>query len=979
MTRLPSRRGFADSVRGLPSLGFVAVAVTVGGATVSAAPIVSGFERFGRQAVDAPGRVEAGLLLVGELGCANCHAAGESAAANLLSKQGPALDRVGDRIRPEWLVRHLADPQGVKPGTTMPLALAGLGEKERSSRLTAIAHYLASTGTPDEGGFPGSDKADAKEGRAIHDRVGCAVCHGRLGAGDLLADQVPLGDLAAKWTPKGLEAFLADPLVLRPSSRMPRFALSEADRRHVVAALLGPLPAPAAVDHSLVAFRGRAWKTNATALPAADSLGEPTSAADVRGFDVAALAGRKNDFVAHLDGFLHAQRAGLYRFHLASDDGSRLFVAEKRVVDNDGIHPHTERHGEIELAVGVHPIRIEYFEGGGQQSLALDVTAPGHGRISALELVTPSADGTPAREPPPLKSDGFVVDPALVAEGRVAFEAAGCAACHLLADEARERLAERPKPLGSLVSPEATRIAVPAGCLAPVGDGGGSGERAAARVAYGLDAGQREAIHAALVWLRSESASTPPDDARAIDRALTALNCRACHARAAGPGLAAKGGVIPAVETFDEDGEPVLKEAARDALFTSSVQELGDEGRLPPTLTAAGDKLTPGFLREVLLEGGKDRGLTMKTLMPAWHASLATPLAERIARDPKTETPIPSLAGHAAGDIEDAGRFLSGAKGLGCIKCHSFGGEKGQSQGVVDMVRFPKRLRHEWFLAYVADPQRFRPGTRMPAAWPEGKAFHPDVLDGSPAGQIEGIWRYVSGSKPKPPIGASANPIELVPEGRPIVYRNFIEGAGSRAIGVGFPEKVSIAWDAEGMRLALVWRGAFLDAGRHWSGRGQGFQPPLGDGAYTPDAASAVAVLPSARDDWPKEPPRDRGARFRGYRLDAAGRPTFTWSLAGLTVSESFEPVAADAGRPVVRRTLRIEGTPQGGVAVFRAAAGGIVDEPGGWRRIDGNWRVRIGGEGPSFAPVVGDSGDLRSPINFGSDGTATIVEDLSW
>lgn len=949
--------------------------IILGAPTKAAVPIVPGFERFGRHLDDAQGRIEAGLLLVGELGCANCHAAGEAAAAHLHSKKGPLLDRVGDRIRPEWLVKHLDDPQTVKPGTTMPRSLAGLGQLERASQLTAIAHYLASTGTPDEGGFSGSDKADPKEGLSIHDRVGCAACHGRLGGDARLSDHVPLGDVAAKWTPKGLENFLNDPLVQRPSSRMPRLSLSDADRRHVVAALLGPLPAPVAVDNSIVAFRGRAWKTKVTALPTAASLGEPDTSADVKGFDVATLAGRSNDFTAHLDGFLHVRRAGLHRFHLASDDGSRLFVSDKRVVDNDGIHPHVERQGEIDLPVGAHPIHIEYFEGGGQQSLTLDVTAPDVGRISALELVTPMREGNPVREPPPEKPAGFRVDPALVTVGRTVFESSGCAACHAMTDGDRRPREEsdRPKSLESLASLDLSS----SGCLASAGTSASATGRAD-RVDYGLDDRQREAIHAALLWLGSESAKKAPDDPRVIERLLTSLNCYACHARSEGPRLAAKGGVIPAVGVVDEDGEPVLKEIERDALFTSSAQELGDEGRLPPILTGVGDKLTEGFLREVLLQGGRDRGMFMKTLMPAWHESLAVPLAKRLSRDPKTDAMIPSLAGHSVVDVEDAGRFLAGSRGLGCIKCHAFGGDKGQSQGLVDMLRMPKRLRHEWFLAYVADPQRFRPGTRMPAAWPDGKAFHPDVLDGSPAGQIEGIWRYVEAASPKPPIGASSNSIEIVPELRPVIYRNFIQGAGSRAIGVGFPEKMSIAWDAEGMRLALVWRGAFLDAGRHWTGRGQGFQPPLGDGVFTPDASSAIAVLPSERDEWPKESARERGARFSGYRLDQSGRPTFTWSVAGITVSESIEPVADDAGRPVIRRTLRIVGTPEKGIAVFRAARGMIADAPGGWRRVDDAWRLRIG-EGTSSVALIDDRGELRGPIRFGPDGTASIVEDLSW
>jgi hypothetical protein len=42
-------------------------------------PIVAGFERFGRSAADDDDRVEAGLLLISELGCTNSHAAAPEA------------------------------------------------------------------------------------------------------------------------------------------------------------------------------------------------------------------------------------------------------------------------------------------------------------------------------------------------------------------------------------------------------------------------------------------------------------------------------------------------------------------------------------------------------------------------------------------------------------------------------------------------------------------------------------------------------------------------------------------------------------------------------------------------------------------------------------------------------------------------------------------------------------------------------------
>ena len=50
-----------------------------------------------------------------------------------------------------------------------------------------------------------------------------------------------------------------------------------------------------------------------------------------------------------------------------------------------------------------------------------------------------------------------------------------------------------------------------------------------------------------------------------------------------------------------------------------------------------------------------------------------------------------------------------------------------------------------------------------------------------------------------------------------VLYRNFITLAGNRSIGVGYPGGFNVAWDAETMNLSLVWRGAFIDAARHWN------------------------------------------------------------------------------------------------------------------------------------------------------------------
>jgi len=791
--------------------GALLLALCVPRGVRAAAPVVAGFERYGRSASDPAAAIESGLLLLGELGCVNCHAAGKEQAAHLMPKQSPLLDKVGERLRPEWLVDYLKQPQTVKPGTTMPHALAGLSDTERDRTATAIAHFLAATGAFDDGALTEAAKANAADGLKIYGQAGCAVCHGsRTNDATLLPDQMPLVDLDKKWSPRALDEFLKNPLQSRPSSRMPALSLKDHDRRHVVVSLIGTSPAPAAT---------------------------------------------------------------------------------------------------------------------------------------------------------------FKADPTLVDEGRTAFAAVGCASCHELkgSDGKRIEPAARPKPLAELV-------ALDAGCLAAVARKGSPH--------YPLDDAQRSAVTAAIGWLRSPAAESVPARERTIDRMLTALNCYACHNRDG------RGGTIPAVATTDEDGEPILKDAARDAMFTSGVQEMGDEGRLPPTLTGVGDKLTGGFLREVLVEGGRDRGASMHTLMPKWHTTVAEPLAKLLAEDAKTPVPVPDLAGHAAVEIEEQGRGLVGSKSLGCIKCHSFGGDKGQSLGVIDMVRMPHRLRHEWFLAYVANPQQFRPGTRMPAAWPEGKTFYPDVLDGTAAGQIEGVWRYLAGAKPRPPIGASANPIELVPADRPIIYRNFIEGAGPRAIAVGFPDKVHVAWDADKMRLALVWRGAFIDAGKHWTGRGQGFQSPLGDGVFTPDVAPSIAVLGSPESPWPVAAQRRQpavgqgdGVWFRGYSLDAQGRPTFNWSNGGMRISEKIESVV-EGGKTMVRRTIRLAGRPAAGEAFFRVAVASNVDEGDSeWLQIDDTWRVRVSGAGvgPAASRTADGKTEVRRRIVWSPVDEAEFVEELSW
>src|SRR5207249_1618853 len=55
---------------------------------------------------------------------------------------------------------------------------------------------------------------------------------------------------------------------------------------------------------------------------------------------------------------------------------------------------------------------------------------------------------------------------------------------------------------------------------------------------------------------------------------------------------------------------------------------------------------------------------------------------------------------------------------------------------------------------------------------------------------------------------------------RPALLRTFLPEAGTRAIAVGYPGGVALAFDATQCRLAYGWSGNFLDATPVWANRG---------------------------------------------------------------------------------------------------------------------------------------------------------------
>lgn len=90
------------------------------------------------------------------------------------------------------------------------------------------------------------------------------------------------------------------------------------------------------------------------------------------------VADRFEWFAIRYSGAFHLAEAGAYSFRLSSDDGSKLVIDGKLVIDNDGQHPPREMSGRVELAAGDHTMTLEYFQGPRYQiNLQLWVTPPG--------------------------------------------------------------------------------------------------------------------------------------------------------------------------------------------------------------------------------------------------------------------------------------------------------------------------------------------------------------------------------------------------------------------------------------------------------------------------------------------------------------------------------------------------------------------------------------------------------------------------
>ncbi len=634
--------------------------------------------------------------------------------------------------------------------------------------------------------------------------------------------QEPAG-LATKTDLDHLAAFLVDPRTTRPDLRTHDFGLDGSQAQALAAWMLRAqlVDAGDAPPASGLICECFEMRIPAEGIPEVDSVA-PSFRGRADTIDIQHRT-RNLNYALRFTGSVQIPAGGAWTFHAGADDSAWLWIDGEMVVRNPGHHPFQVRSGTVDLAPGWHDFALLYTQAGGGDKLTLEWEGPTIERQAVPAAVLSAR--TETLVPPGFSAE---VDATAAARGAAAFTARHCAACHADAE------------LGT-AEPAPALDAVLAGGKGTC-PGASADLVAAARPALGAGAA---------------AARAPKDE---LHYRMLRDGCLNCHMR---------------------DGEGGMSAAAQEALV--EVEDLGEEGRLPPDLTKVGHRLRRSWLESVL-KGEVDARAYVRARMPHLSAEEAVEYAalfEAVDAEPGDDVE-PVFSTEAA--VE--GRRIAGNDGFACIACHGVAGFKSTGPQGMDLAIQHERLKPVWFREWLLSPSVHRPGTRMPTFWP--------VVDEKAKSQADAVrvWLSLGNAMPLPKgIGGNDSAYVLESDGeRPRLHGAFLDGLSARCMAVGTPERTHYAYDLANARLAWIWRGAFMDAKGTWDGRAGQLIRPLGENWVTlPDGPSFRAA--------------DGGAvKMLGHRLDPDGYPVWRLVVGAASVEDHPRPRWSADGSELVRR-----------------------------------------------------------------------------
>jgi mono/diheme cytochrome c family protein len=183
------------------------------------------------RSLDPPGapRLEEGRRLVAASGCVSCH---EIPGFEGVTFSGPALDSVGNKVRPEWLAGWLHDPKSY-------LSRSKMGNFRLSpAEVTNLQSFLLSLRAQAPSPSAGVDwsRANPDAGKALFGELRCVTCHAVEGRGGTMGPELTLiGDKVRRgW----LFSFLKDPHRAQPGTPMPQYSITDDQSRDLSAFLM---------------------------------------------------------------------------------------------------------------------------------------------------------------------------------------------------------------------------------------------------------------------------------------------------------------------------------------------------------------------------------------------------------------------------------------------------------------------------------------------------------------------------------------------------------------------------------------------------------------------------------------------------------------------------------------------------------------------------------------------------------------------
>jgi mono/diheme cytochrome c family protein len=841
--------------------------------------------------------IEHGRFLFAELGCANCHTASDW---KLQSRRGPDLSSAGSRINAGWLYEWLKNPHNYRKSAVMPVCLDT--DQDRAD-VTAFVMSLNS-GSAANDDLASRGQIDA--GRALFEQVGCAKCHDKENNLDLVG---------SKYASAGkLAEFIADPHAIDPHGRMPQ--LFQPVERHLARSVatflfhenrLNKPYVDAPEGHrergaKLFATNGCAscHTANSPAINKGDVLAGPAFGQssglpllrhwDFGSTDTPAVRDHvtgQTEKVAGRKAFAKSarNRGSAFEFngqtfieptHFHRPDTMTISVWVNTRQGGSIItwgRPSGGQRGSRELRMNIGQdgrnsvCYGEYNSDGGWKPVVVRPTdvnlIDGKWHHIAVvrkgESIQTYVDGKLKGGGKAQKGGGDYTDRLLI--GALALQSKPSNRFKGLMDdlsiwetalssEQIASLAAGGSPL-KFARPAQQKIKpfnAEGGCLAanvkrPLPDFqlGESDRTALRRFLRTVQPGEDNLYRNAPLVLH--------------DLRIRQFRCTKCH------------------ELNDQN---IQKSVA--------VDEQGRVVRLerPPRLTGAGAKLTSSWLRDVLIEKKRNRPW-LNLRMPHFGdgvGALPELISGAAGTSAEVSAPKPDRKLAAAG-LEMIG--FRRAK-VACITCHDYRGINRRKDGVVpapDLADAGRTVRHDWFDRWMHDPQRLQPGTSMPQLYRDVNSKEREL-------RIAQLWSALYYQKelplPKGVLDQKTEGTRIVVNDKPVMFRMATitpVGKIDRAINVGIPGGLNFTFDPVSCQLKYAWKGAFLDAGPAWNGRGGNPVRVSGETLVTLKSGHAIRIGSASEMAVP---------RFLGYRLEDH-MPVFRYRINGALVEHRINVV----------------------------------------------------------------------------------------